>query len=120
MNTCKQLALGGALALFAPFAMSADVVGEWSNEPDNCDDMRVVYAEDGHNPTLVNADGDWVEVSESSWERDDNLLYVQTGARQDVWDIERLDDEELHLVNQDPEAADHGAGEARFYRCDPR
>ncbi|MFU8830684.1 MAG: hypothetical protein ACNA7J_00890 [Wenzhouxiangella sp.] len=110
-----------AITLASVAVFGAELIGEWSNDPDNCDEMRVIYAEDGSNPTKIKAGGEWVEVSEgTTWEREGDELYVQTGARVDTWTIAQLDEQALHLVNQDPEAAEFGVGEAQFYRCDPR
>lgn len=108
-------------ALWALPAAAAELQGEWSLSPDECDEMRVVYAADGSNSTLVNADGDWVEVSEpTTWEFDGEVLMVTTEARQDTWDVTMLSDERLEMVNRSESAAEHGAGEASFHRCPPR
>lgn len=101
-------------------AMAQEVVGEWSNESGNCDEMRVIYEENGDHPTVVNANGEWVEVSENTWERDGDVVYVSTDTRTDAWDIVELTDEYLHMVNQDPEAEEYGVGETELYRCPPR
>lgn len=107
--------------LWALPAAAAEVQGEWSLSPDQCDEMRVVYAADGSNPTVVNADGDWVEVSEpTTWERDGDILVVSTEARTDTWEITNLTGDRLEMVNQSETAAEHGAGEASFHRCPPR
>lgn len=115
----RQLMLIPALAFALP-VLAADLVGEWSTEPNNCDELRVIYSADGAHPTKVNAGGEWVVVNESTWERDGDVILVTTGARTDAWDIVELDEERLHLANQDPEAAEHGAAESELYRCEPR
>lgn len=108
-------------ALWALPLAAAEIEGEWSLTADECDEMRVVYADDGSNPTLVNADGDWTEVSEpTTWEKDGDTLVVSTEARTDTWEITELSDERLEMVNQSASAEEEGAGEASFHRCPPR
>lgn len=107
-------------AAFPATVLAADVVGEWSNEPGNCDEMRVTYAEDGNHPTEINAGGEWVVVNEATWERDGDVVHVTQDGRTDSWDIVELDEEHLYMVNQDPEAEEYGVGETELYRCPPR
>ena len=106
--------------LFPVGAMAADLVGEWSNEPENCDEMRILYTEEGEHPTKINADGNWVVVNEATWQRDGDVVAVTQDGRTDFWDIVELDDERVHMVNQDPEAEEFGVAETELYRCDPR
>lgn len=109
------------LLLAAPVAgLAQTLVGEWSNDPDSCDELRIVYGEDGDHPTEINADGEWVVVNESTWEREDDVVYVTTEGRTEAWDIVHLDDESARLVNQDEGAEELGAGEREIYRCPSR
>lgn len=126
MNQKKALALPACTALAivlltlgAP-ALAQEVTGEWSTDADACGEMRVVYAEDGSHPTEVNADGEWVVVNESTWERDGDVLHVTTQGRTESWDIVHLDAERMELVNQDPEAEELDAGRSELFRCEPR
>lgn len=117
----RMLMTAGLLTAMLPATVLAqELVGEWSNDPDNCDEMRIIYRENGEHPTEVNADGDWVVVNESTWERAGDVVYVTTEGRTEAWDIEHLDEERAHLVNQDPAADELGAGEREIHRCPPR
>ena len=117
----RTLLTGLSLAVLLPVsALAADLVGEWSNEPDNCDEMRVIYGADGDHPTKINAAGDWVVVNEATFERDGDVVSVTQDGRTDFWDIVELDDERVHMVNQDPEAEEFGVGETELFRCEPR
>ena len=114
------IAVTGTGFLAGPL-LAAELVGEWSLSQDECDEMRVIYTADGDNPTKVNAAGDWVEVSEpTTYEFDGENLVVETAARRDAWTVTTLTENRLEMVNQDPDAAEHGAGEASFVRCGPR
>lgn len=115
------LILMSVFGLSVATASAAELVGEWSLGSGQCDEMRVVYTADGENPTVVNADGDWVEVSEpTTYEFDGTNLVVETEVRRDIWEVTTLTEDRLEMVNQDPEAAEHGAGEASFVRCGSR
>lgn len=101
-------------------ALAAELTGEWANEPNECDQMRVIYADDGQHLTKINVEGIWQLINENEWYREGDEVFIRSPAHVAEWTIERLDEEELHMVNQDPEAVELGAGEAQFYRCDPR
>lgn len=119
--TIRLLVAAMAIGLAAGSATAAELAGEWSVSTADCDEMRVVYTTQGENPTLVNADGDWIEVSEpTTYEFDGETLFVETDRRRDAWTVTTLTGDRLEMVNQDPEAAEHGAGEASFVRCPPR
>lgn len=117
----RRLMATGFLAAMLPVAaLAQELVGEWSNDPDNCEKMRILYKENGDHPTEINADGNWVVVNEGTWERDGDVISVTTDGRTEAWDIEHLGEERAHLVSQDPAAEDLGAGEREIYRCPPR
>jgi hypothetical protein len=99
-------------------AMAAELKGEWANSADECDQLRTVYADGGEHLTKMNVEGNWQLINESLWERNGDDLYITTDGHVAEWVIDKLDGEELHLVNQDPEAEELGVGEARFVRCD--
>lgn len=108
------------LLAFPVAGLSQTLVGEWSNDPGSCDELRIVYGDDGQHPTEINADGEWVVVNESTWEREGDVVYVTTEGRTEAWDIVHLDDETARLVNQDEGAEELGAGESEIHRCPPR
>jgi|GEM_PF-4631128 len=101
-------------------ADSGQLAGEWSNEPGNCDELRIVYGEDGRHPTEIQADGEWVIVNESLWKRDGEVVEVTTDGQTETWQIDHLDDERAVLINQDDQARELGAGEVELFRCPPR
>lgn len=101
-------------------ALAEELVGEWANDPDECDQMRVIYVDDGDHLTKIYAGDEWQIVNESEWERDGDDVFITTSGHVAAWTIEKLDNDEMHLVNQDPEAEELGVAEARFFRCDPR